>query len=141
MSRPRIVIDTNVLVSAALKPQGRQALVIQLAAFRAVEMCVSEDVLAEYREVFSRPKFAGLDQKDVSHLLAMIEAEATMVSPTQRLSISEHDSDNRFYECADAAAADYIVTGNTKHFKKSYKTTKIITGRGLLELLTGKAAL
>ena len=58
MSRPRIVVDTNVLVSAAIKPNGQQALVIQLVAFRAVEMCVSEDVLAEYREVLSRPKFA-----------------------------------------------------------------------------------
>src|ERR1039457_2688542 len=104
-------------------------------------MYVSEDVLTEYREVFSRPKFANLDQKNVSRLLALIEAEATMASPTQRLSISEHDSDNRIYECAAAAAADYIVTGNTKHFKKSYKTTKIITGRGLLELLTGNTAL
>jgi putative PIN family toxin of toxin-antitoxin system len=141
MSRPRIVIDTNVLVSAALKPQGQQALVLQLVAFRVVEMCVSEEVLAEYREVLNRPKFACLDQNDVSRLLAMIEAEATMVSPTRCLAISEHDSDNRFYECADAASAGYIVTGNAKHFRKSYKTTKIITGRELLELLTGKSAL
>lgn len=60
MSRPRIVLDTNVLISAALKPLGGQALVINLVAFRAVELCVSEAVLAEYREVFSRPKFALL---------------------------------------------------------------------------------
>ena len=41
MSRLRIVIDTNVLISAALKSAGQQALVMQLVAFRAVEMCVS----------------------------------------------------------------------------------------------------
>jgi predicted nucleic acid-binding protein len=58
-----------------------------------------------------------------------------MVTPTQLLTISKHDSDNRFYECADAAAADYIVTGNTKHFTKPHKNTRIITGRQLLELL------
>ena len=136
MSRPRIVIDTNVLVSAALKPSGRQALVLELVAFRAVEMFVSEAILAEYREVFSRPKFSRLDPKDVSRLLALIEAEATMVTTTAKLAISEHDSDNRFYECAEAASADYIVTGNSKHFTKPYKNTKIITGRQLLELLT-----
>jgi len=110
--------------------------VVDLVAFRAVEMFVSEAVLAEYREVFSRPKFSRLDSKDVAHLLAMIEAEATMVTPTEQLTISKHDSDNRFYECADAAAADYIVTGNHKHFAKPHKNTKIITGRQLLELLT-----
>ncbi|MGC9950777.1 MAG: hypothetical protein ABSF64_30800 [Bryobacteraceae bacterium] len=65
----------------------------------------------------------------------MIESEATMVVPSNRLEISTHDSDNRFYECADAAQADYIVTGNTRHFTKSHKNTKIITGRGLLELV------
>jgi predicted nucleic acid-binding protein len=58
-----------------------------------------------------------------------------MVVPSNRLEISTHDSDNRFYECADAAQADYIVTGNTRHFTKSHKNTKIITGRGLLELV------
>ena len=141
MSRFRIVIDTNVLISAALKPQGQQAMVMRLVAFRAVEMFVSEEILAEYREVFSRPKFAHLDQKDVSQLLAVIGAEATMVSPTERLAISKHDSDNRFYECADTAAADYIVTGNARHFKKPHKNTRIITGRQLLELLTGRSTL
>ena len=136
MSRLRVVLDTNVLISAALKPSGQQALVIHLVAFRAVEMFVSEAVMAEYREVFSRPKFAGIDRKDISRLLAMIEVEATMVTPTARLEISKHDSDNRFYECAEAAEADYIVTGNRKHFTKPHKNTKIINGRQLLELLT-----
>jgi putative PIN family toxin of toxin-antitoxin system len=135
MNRLRIVIDTNVLISAAVKPLGRQALVINLVAFRAVELFVSEAVLAEYREVFSRPKFARLPATDVATLLALIEAEATMVTPTTRLEISKHDSDNRFYECADAAQADYIVTGNTRHFTKPYKNTQIISGRELLELM------
>jgi len=136
MSRLRIVLDTNVLISAALKPSGRQAQVMELVAFRAVEMCVSEAVLAEYREVFSRPKFSNIDPKDVSRLLNLIDVYVTVVTPTEKLAISKHDSDNRFYECADAAAADYIVTGNHKHFAKPHKNTKIITGRQLLELLT-----
>jgi putative PIN family toxin of toxin-antitoxin system len=138
MKRLRIVLDTNVVISAAIKPGGQQALVISLVAFRAVELYASADVLAEYREVFSRPKFANLDSTAVSRLLALIEREATLVVPAERLSISGHDSDNRFYECADVAAADYIVTGNIKHFTKPYKNTKIITGRGLLELMNAR---
>lgn len=61
MSRPRIVIDTNVVISAGLKPGGLQAQVLTLVAFRAVEAFVSQAVLDEYREVFSRPKFSRLD--------------------------------------------------------------------------------
>ena len=136
MSRHRIVIDTNVLISAAIRPDGTQAQVIHLVAFRAVEMVISEAVMVEYREVFSRPRFSSrTDPAEVSRLLSMIEAEATMVRPTEELNISEHASDNRIYECAAAAEADYIVTGNTRHFARGYKKTKIITGRQLLELL------
>lgn len=135
MKRLRIVLDTNVLISAAVKPLGSQALVVNLVAFGAVELFVSEAILAEYREVFSRAKFARLPSAEVATLLALIESEATMVTPSTRLEISTHDSDNRFYECADAAQADYIVTGNTRHFTKSHKNTRIITGRGLLELV------
>jgi putative PIN family toxin of toxin-antitoxin system len=125
MSRPRIVIDTNVVISAALKPLCLQALVINLVSYRAVELFVSAAVLAEYHEVFSRPKFAQIPASEVATLLALIENEATMVAPTETLAISDHDSDNRFYECAAAAGADYIVTGNTRHFTKPYKNTKV----------------
>ena len=127
MSRYRIVLDTSVLVSAALRPLGQPALVVHMIAFRAVELCVSQDVLAEYREVLGRPKFSHLDSEEVSRLLAMIEAEGTMFQPTEVLTISDHPSDNRFYECADAASADYIVTGNLKHFSRPYKNTRAIT--------------
>ena len=135
MNRLRIVLDTNVLISTALNPQGAPALVIHLVAFRAVELFASEAVLAEYREVFNRPKFARISPAEVATLLDAIEREATWVTPTERLAISKHDSDNRFYECAASAEADYIVTGNAKDFPKPVGKTKIITARELLELV------
>lgn len=51
------------------------------------------------------------------------------------LTVSKHDSDNRFYECANAANADYIVTGNTKDFTKPYKDARIINSRQFLEVM------
>lgn len=135
MSRPRIVLDTSVLVSAALKPLGPPAQVVYMIALGAIELFVSKDVLGEYREVLARPKFSHLDSEEVSCLLSMIEAAGTMVEPSETLTVSEHPSDNRFYECAAAAAADYIVTGNLKHFSRPYKTTKIVNSRQLLQLI------
>ena len=135
MSRPRIVIDTNVLISAAIQPGGPPAQVLELVAGRTVELCASEEVLDEYSEVFGRAKFAGLDPRRVARLIAVIAAEATVVRPANRLAESPDESDNRFYECAAASEADYIVTGNTRHFSKSYRTTKIVTPRQLLTLL------
>jgi putative PIN family toxin of toxin-antitoxin system len=48
MSRPRIVIDTNVLISAAIQPFGLPAQLIELIAYRVFELCVSAEMLAEY---------------------------------------------------------------------------------------------
>jgi uncharacterized protein len=139
MNRPRIVLDTNVLISAAINPEGHQASVVYLVASGAVELFASAEVLSEYREVFSRPKFAHLDPAAVSALLSQVESGATLVTPATRLAISKHESDNRFYECAEKAGADYIITGNRKHFTRPYKTTKIINARQLLEAVKGIA--
>ena len=108
---------------------------LELVAARAVELCVSKEVLDEYHNVFGRAKFAGLDPNRVARLLAMIAEEATLVKPANRLAESPDESDNRFYECAAAAEADYIVTGNARHFDKPYKTTRIVTVRHVLNLL------
>jgi predicted nucleic acid-binding protein len=43
--------------------------------------------------------------------------------------------DNRFLECADAARADYLVTGNLRHFPRFWKKTKIITPREFIGLV------
>ena len=97
MTRLRIVLDTSVLVSAALKPLGQPALVIHSIALGLAELCLSKDVLSEHREVLARPKFAHLDLEESARLLAMIEAEGMTVAPTEPLNISNHSSDNRFY--------------------------------------------
>jgi predicted nucleic acid-binding protein len=43
--------------------------------------------------------------------------------------------DNRFLECADTARADYLVTGNLRHFPRFWKKTKIITPREFIGLV------
>ena len=137
MNPLRIVVDTNVLISVALKPSGEQARLVNLLVSRAFEICVSEAMLAEYREVFGRAKLSHVHPDVFPSMLALIERRGTRFTPDRHLTISSHDSDNRFCECADAADADYIVTGNLKHFPKPYKNTKIIVTRKLLELLAG----
>jgi len=76
----RLVIDTNILVSAALKPQGLQRTVLLLALTRPAKLYVSEDLLAEYREVLSRPELKirkGLRQQ----LLELIRRHSRCVTP------------------------------------------------------------
>ncbi len=42
---------------------------------------------------------------------------------------------NRFLECAEAAQADFLVTGNIRHFPKHYKTTTVVKTREFLNTL------
>lgn len=43
--------------------------------------------------------------------------------------------DNHFLECAEAAGADYLVTGNKKHFPSSYKNARVVDAREFLDLI------
>ena len=74
-------------------------------------------------------------ETSVANVRRLLKAAAIKVKSRGRLNVSEHEEDNRIYECAAAAKAHYIITENTKHFKKPYKITKIITARQFLKLL------
>ena len=64
-------------------------------------------------------------------LLQLIKRHACLVVPARRLEVALDPDDNRFLECADAARADYLVTGNQRHFPKFWKKTKVITRASL----------
>jgi len=52
----RVVVDTNVLVSALLQPLGPPARVLLLARDKSIELCISAEIYAEYEEVLARPR-------------------------------------------------------------------------------------
>lgn len=129
----RLVIDTNVLISAALKPDGLQRTTLILAVTKPARLYVSQPILEEYRNVLIRPDLKirkGLSRQ----LLQVIANRSYLVRPNRRLEVTSDSSDNMFLECADAAGADYLVTGNQKHFPKFWKKTKIINSREFVSL-------
>ncbi len=129
----RLVIDTNVLVSAALKPAGLQRTVFLIAISKPARLYVSQPLLEEYSEVLARPELRirkGLRLQ----LLQLIKNHGHTVVPTRQLEATTDPADNIFLECADAARADYLVTGNQKHFPRFWKKTKVITPREFVSL-------
>jgi putative PIN family toxin of toxin-antitoxin system len=131
----RVVIDTSVLVSAVMSPTGPNARLFDFITGKEVRPYLTGDVLEEYDRVFEYERLKHLDKRRIARLRGLLERTGVKVRPSGRLKISGHDDDNRIYECAAAAKADYIVTENAKHFKKPYKTTKIVNARQLLKLL------
>lgn len=132
----RVVLDTNILFSAVLKPVGVPATVFDLVIANKLLMCVSEAVLAEYREVLLRPVLAPHRQR-AEQILELISDIALKVNPTKSVRACKDSDDDCFLECADAARAEYVVTGNIKHFPHSpWWNTQIVTARELLNIIT-----
>ena len=130
----RLVIDTNIVISAALKPDGLQRTVFLLAITKPARLYVSDAIVAEYREVLARPELKirkGLRQQ----LLDLIKNHAQIVKPPRSLQVTSDPDDNKFLECADAARADYLLTGNQRHFPKFRKKTKVITSREFISIV------
>ena len=136
----RVVLDTNVLVSAVISSQGPNARLFDLVLSGQIQPCVSEDILTEYRGVFvDRLKFSRLSPSRINALIDLLERVSVKVTPRVVLKLSSHEPDNRIYECAEAAHARYIVTGNHKHFAQSYKSIEIVNSRQLLDLLAAES--
>jgi putative PIN family toxin of toxin-antitoxin system len=130
----RLVIDTNVVVSAALKPEGLQRTVVLLAMTKPARWYISEAILAEYALVLTRPELK-MRRSLRQQLLQLIKNHAHVVVPSRIAQITSDPADNIFLECADAARADYLLTGNQRHFPKFWKSTKIISSREFVSVI------
>lgn len=127
----RLIVDTNIIVSSALNPFGLERMVVRLAMTKPVKWFVSSAILAEYAAVLKRPELdirKGLRQP----LLHAVKAHTRRITPSQLPIVTADPSDNMFLECADAARADFLVTGNIRDFPRLWKMTKVITAREFL---------
>lgn len=130
----RLVVDTNIVVSAALKPEGLERTVLLFALTKPARCYVSKAILDEYAAVLSRPELK-IRRPLRLQLLQWIKNHAHVISPRLLPQITTDSGDNIFIECADSARADYLVTGNLRHFPKFWKNTKIISSRELLAIV------
>ena len=127
----KVVIDTNVLVSAVINERGAEAAVLDFIATGKLIWYTSALIVAEYQGVLARPKFARLDPDRLGRVLKSL-ARATLVVPTVTRAESPDDPDSRFLECAEVAEAAYLVTGNIRHFPAQWKGTRVLNARKLV---------
>ena len=134
MEKPRLVLDTNVVLSAVLKPDGLQRLIFQIALSPFCEVFVSAPILAEYEDVLSRKRFK-LQPDEVQAVMSLIKTTASTVTPQNTVAAASDPDDNMFLECTEEAEANYLVTGNKKHFPAKWKKTKVVSGREIMDLM------
>ena len=128
-----IVFDTNVYISAFAAPGSRSSLALHLAARGVFELVISPAILAELRRKLSEPKF-GFSKRELDEAEGDIGKIATVVEPEEvELSVLDDEPDNRVLECAVAAGAAAIVTGDKQLLSlKDYEGIGIMTVADLL---------
>lgn len=119
-----LVLDTNVLVSGLLSPNGPPGRIVDLVTGRHVTLLVDDRILAEYREVLARPKLK-INPVFAEAVLDVIAREAILISaPPMPLQLPDPD-DLAFLEVAHAAGAAFLVTGNERHYHPVWGTHAI----------------
>jgi putative PIN family toxin of toxin-antitoxin system len=130
------VVDTNVLVSAMISAEGNEALLILAVNQGLVAPCFSDEILNEYSEVLLRPKFA-FPSDEVDALLGLLRRLGHRVSPVPIARVSPDPDDDKFIACAVAGNAEFLVTGNKRHFPQTDRmTAKVVNAAELLEVIT-----
>lgn len=113
----RVVLDTNILVSGLLNSEGTPAQIINMVLNRSITLLYDNRILLEYSEVLKRKKF-GFKQEWVEPIIEFVKQEGKFITaePTNVKTIDKDDL--KFMEVAITGEADYLITGNAKHFPK-----------------------
>jgi uncharacterized protein len=101
------------------------------------KLCVTGNIYAEYEEVLRRPRFR-FDENLITATLEAIRRKGIWIKSPKTMRVCTDPDDNIFIECAAAAEADYLVTGNVKHFPSAWQRTRIVTPRQFVEAEFGE---
>jgi putative PIN family toxin of toxin-antitoxin system len=100
---------------------------------------MSGAMYAEYEEVIRRPRLR-IEETTVRSTLQAVREKGRWVKPAESIKVCSDPDDDIFLECATAAHADYLVTGNLKHFPPSWAQTQVVTPRSFLDIFVDEKA-
>jgi hypothetical protein len=131
----RVVLDTNVLISAILFG-GKPRQILEKAIRGEIRLCLSEPILEELKGVLQRSKFDYTPEM-IQFILTELMGIADFVNPSETLNVVLEDpEDNRVLECAVEAKANYIISGDLHLLKLSkYRNIEVLNAAAFLERL------
>jgi len=132
----RIVLDANIFISA-LFWGGNPRKVLERAINKTDELFISKEIQDEIEEVIGRPKFHAEKDK-IEYIIKSIEDISVKITSTARIKKGSRDiTDNKYIECAIAADADYLISGDIHLLElKQYNKIKIVTAKEYLDIIT-----
>ncbi len=135
--KPRVVLDTNNLISGIFFEKGNEARVLEDALAGRAKLLASLETLQEFQETVSRPKFQ-LSLSDVLTIFQLVVSRCEIILAPPRAKVKCRDPDDqKFLDCAIAGKADFLVTGDRDLLiMGKVSRTKIVTAAKLTRILT-----
>jgi uncharacterized protein len=123
-----VLVDTNVLVSAALRNRLPEQVVRYIATNGECRWIVTAEILTEYVEVLRRPRF-GLSSEIINQWTELLNLRTTLVTcPAGPATFARDPKDVPFLAAAVAAGADFLITGDNDLLQaKGVVPTRIMT--------------
>ncbi len=139
----RVVLDTNVVVSAYLVPAGKPATIITLARQGKIEICLSDDILEEIKRTLLRPKLQRIHKarpEEIERFLQAFAKVSLFVPGATEVEPVEGDPDDtKILACAVEGQVDYVISGD-HHLTDlgSFHGIQIVNPDAFLAILAGK---
>jgi len=107
----KVIIDTNILISAAISGRKPEEVINFIIASSDYEWIVSPSILDEYVQVLNRPKLK-LNSQQKQRWLDLIDRVTILVNVARKVDFDRDPKDAKLIECAIAADADFLITGD-----------------------------
>ena len=127
--KPRLVMDTNVLVSGIFFPRGNEAQILGYAIEGRATLLASLDTLEELREVLARSKFNLTQPEALALFQTVLSICEIILNPGKAEAKCRDPDDQKFIDCAVAGNADYLISGDPDLLvMERVGRTQILTG-------------
>jgi putative PIN family toxin of toxin-antitoxin system len=138
----RLVLDTNILVSAILNPRGKPALIFKLALNGVVELVISQVIIEEMQRILHYPKLVkllkknGVTVREVETFIDNLDTIAEITKGELVLNVIKADpTDNIILACAVEGGADFIISGDSHLLNlANFEEIEIVDPTTFLEL-------
>lgn len=132
--RIRVVLDTNVVISAILIPGSNPDKVMQLVRGEFIQVIISPEILKELEHTLR--KKIKFPERKIKDIIIWVENLVKVINPVHTVSkVCEKETDHRILECALSGGARFIISGDKKHLLclKKYKDIEIVSPVEFLE--------
>lgn len=124
----RVVVDTNVVVSAILRDRNPERAILHLIGNPECEWIASEEILAEYREVLRRPRF-GLAPEILARWDERFRTALAIWPVNVPVDFPRDQEDAKVLACALASQADFLLTGD-----RDFENAKVFAGVNIISV-------